>query len=131
MRFGISEISWMLPKILRMRRGLDFAPLEVLWGASIALVAMCFPAPVRERTPASAPLVYPCERRDPVLGTCVDLLVDCVSAGAQLSWSASSRLLLPNACGPCAVRTLSRGGQEKPRAHVTVRRSRYFVDEAD
>ena len=42
-----------------------------------------------------------------------------------------SRFLLPNAFGPCAVRALSRGGQEKPRAHVTVRRSRYLLDEAD
>src|SRR6185369_3987044 len=44
MRFGISEISWMFPKILRMRRCLFFAPTEVFRGASIALVAMCFPA---------------------------------------------------------------------------------------
>src|SRR5437868_12236608 len=44
MRFGISEISWMLPKILRMRRELVLRPLVVFRGASIALVAMCFPA---------------------------------------------------------------------------------------
>src|SRR3954470_21287644 len=44
MRFGISEISWMFPKILRMRRELVLSPLVVLRGASIALVAMCFPA---------------------------------------------------------------------------------------
>src|SRR4051812_45150109 len=44
MRFGISEISWMLPKILRIRRELVLSPLVVLRGASIALVAMCFPA---------------------------------------------------------------------------------------
>src|SRR3954470_11659683 len=44
MRFGISEISWMFPKILRIRRCLVLSPLEVLRGASIALVAMCFPA---------------------------------------------------------------------------------------
>src|SRR5918997_1770845 len=57
MRFGISEISWMLPKILRIRRCLDFAPLEVFFGASIALVAMCFPAlggDARQR-PANSP----------------------------------------------------------------------------
>ena len=42
-----------------------------------------------------------------------------------------SRLLLPNAFDPCAVRVLSRGGQEKLRTHVTVRRSRNFVDGAD
>src|SRR6476661_5408446 len=44
MRLGISLISWMFPKILRMRRELVFSPLVVLRGASIALVAMCFPA---------------------------------------------------------------------------------------
>src|SRR6476661_3129515 len=44
MRFGISEISWMFPKILRIRRELVLSPLVVLRGASIALVAMCFPA---------------------------------------------------------------------------------------
>src|SRR5689334_3632264 len=44
MRFGISEISWMFPKILRMRRELVLSPLVVLRGPSIALVAMCFPA---------------------------------------------------------------------------------------
>src|SRR3954454_5374282 len=44
MRFGISEISWMLPKILRMRRELVLRPLVVLRGAVIALLAMCFPA---------------------------------------------------------------------------------------
>src|SRR3954470_8942558 len=44
MRFGISEISWMFPKILRMRRELVLSPLVVLRGASISLVAMCFPA---------------------------------------------------------------------------------------
>src|SRR5215213_4674339 len=42
-----------------------------------------------------------------------------------------SRSLLPNAFDPCAFRVLSRGGQEKLRTHVTVRRSRYFVDGAD
>src|SRR4030095_4925371 len=44
MRFGISLISWMLPKILRIRRWLVFVPVEVLRGASIALVAMIVPA---------------------------------------------------------------------------------------
>src|SRR6478672_5919891 len=43
MRFGISEISWMLPKILRIRRWLTLFAL-LCRGASIALVAMCFPA---------------------------------------------------------------------------------------
>src|SRR5215212_753358 len=44
MRLGISEISWILPKILRIRRELVLSPLVDLRGASIALVAMCFPA---------------------------------------------------------------------------------------
>src|SRR5881628_3608557 len=34
----------MLPKILRMRRCFVLAPLDVLRGASIALLAICFPA---------------------------------------------------------------------------------------
>src|SRR6476646_4783612 len=34
----------MLPKILRIRRELVLSPLVVFRGASIALVAMCFPA---------------------------------------------------------------------------------------
>src|SRR5438270_1549099 len=58
MRFGISEISWMLPKILRIRRELVLSPLVVLRGASIALVAMCFPALSRRRAEAP-PLVCP------------------------------------------------------------------------
>src|SRR6476469_1772424 len=87
MRFGISEISWMFPKILRMRRELVFSPLVVLRGASIALVAMCFPAlrgarlkgalrlcsrrlaagPVVERCPATLPNAFgPCANPDPV-----------------------------------------------------------------
>src|SRR5690349_249904 len=44
MRFGMSLISWMFPKILRIRRCFVLAPPVVLRGASIALVAMCFPA---------------------------------------------------------------------------------------
>src|ERR671910_372106 len=44
MRFGISLISWMLPKILRIRRWLVLVPVEALRGASIALVAMIVPA---------------------------------------------------------------------------------------
>src|SRR5206468_12014828 len=59
MRFGISLISWMLPKILRIRRCFILAPLGLfLRGASIALVAMCFPAlrgNARERAPQIAP----------------------------------------------------------------------------
>src|SRR5947209_19712156 len=57
MRFGISEISWMFPKILRMRRELVLSPLVVLRGASIALVAMCFPALSRRRRWTRAPLL--------------------------------------------------------------------------
>src|SRR5919202_1058409 len=87
MRFGISEISWMLPKILRIRRELVLSPLVVLRGASIALVAMCFPAlcgntrdgsrsafvhrlvagHVVERCPATLSNAYgPCANSDPV-----------------------------------------------------------------
>src|SRR5574338_1731470 len=86
MRFGISEISWMLPKILRIRRCFVLAPLEVFRGASIALVAMCFPAlcgtrqeapplilsgnpvgHVVERCPATLSNAFgPCANPDPV-----------------------------------------------------------------
>src|SRR6476659_2989422 len=106
MRFGISEISWMLPKILRIRRCLVLTPGVFLWGASIALVAMCFPA------------------------LCAS------AGGAPLGFSGRNRMkvgaLVPanlsNAFGPCAVRALSRRGREKPRAHDIVRRSRYLLD---
>src|SRR5258708_9652132 len=83
MRFGISEISWMLPKILRMRRELVLRPLVVLRGAVIALLAMCFPAlggraSERPAEPAGVPAMYgalpatlsnafgPCAVSDPV-----------------------------------------------------------------
>src|SRR3990170_5052117 len=46
MRFGISEISWMLPKILRMRRELVVRPRTGA-AVSIALVAMVIPALLR------------------------------------------------------------------------------------
>src|SRR5690349_1746800 len=62
MRFGISLISWMLPKILRMRRCFVLAPLEVLRGASIALVAICFPA-LCGRARKALPLILPASRR--------------------------------------------------------------------
>src|SRR6478672_5758678 len=45
----------MLPKILRMRRELVLSPLVVFRGASIALVAICFPALCEER-PEALPL---------------------------------------------------------------------------
>src|SRR3982750_162147 len=63
MRFGISLISWMLPKILRIRRAAVLRPVLFLAGASIALVAMVFPALMRMREVARAPLVS-----SPVLG---------------------------------------------------------------
>src|SRR3954470_19081598 len=86
MRFGISEISWIFPKILRMRRCFVFSPPEVLRGASIALVAICFPAlcgsagipalrlvrrlvagHVLERCPATLSNAFgPCANSDPV-----------------------------------------------------------------
>src|ERR1043165_9761478 len=109
MRFGISEISWMFPKILRMRRCFVLAPEEVLRGASIALVAMCFPALCEDAWEA------------PPLG----------SPARAEHFVERYPATLSNAYGPCAVRTLSRRGREKPRAHVTVRRSRYLLDEAD
>src|SRR5690349_18502146 len=56
MRFGISEISWTLPKILRIRRELVVSPLVVLRVASIALVAIVFPA-LRENAGAPPPIV--------------------------------------------------------------------------
>jgi hypothetical protein len=59
MRFGISEISWMFPKILRIRRELVFSPLVVFRGASIALVAMCFPALSRRRMGRAPALSFP------------------------------------------------------------------------
>src|SRR5918993_2122752 len=99
----------MLPKILRIRREAAEPPF-LRARASIALVAMIFPALLftgEGRCP-----VDPGRRRE----TCVER---------------ASRLLLPNAFGSCAVRALSRGGQEKLRTHVTVRRSRHFVDGAD
>ena len=110
MRFGISEISWMLPKILRIRREETEPRLVLRARASIALVAMIFPALSGGRRKAGA-------SGFPAL------------AGKQMVERAS-RLLLPNAFDPCAVRVLSRGGQEKLRTHVTVRRSRYLMDEA-
>src|SRR6476661_6342286 len=60
----------MLPKILRMRRCLVLSPLEVLRGASIALVAMCFPAlSVHRRRPVPSPegLLDPGLRRGTVM----------------------------------------------------------------
>src|SRR5687767_2539702 len=51
MRFGISLISWMLPKILRMRRELL---VRAMVGTSFCLVAILFPAlraRVEERGP--------------------------------------------------------------------------------
>src|SRR3954451_17902013 len=82
MRFGISEISWMFPKIFRIRRELVLSQLVVLRGASIALVAMCFPA-LREGARKGAPLMFSRPRPEPVVERCP----------ATLS----------NAFGPCAV----------------------------
>src|SRR4029434_3270314 len=112
MRFGISLISWMLPKILRIRRWLVFAPPEALRGASIALVAMIVPALLGAGDVSPYPGWSPAH------------------AGTWMS-ERVSRFLLPNAFDPCAVRGLSRGGQEKPRAHVTVRGGVYVLEGAD
>src|SRR4051794_24823690 len=117
MRFGISEISWMLPKILRIRRAAVFRPFLVLAGASIALVAILFPALCRSAGYPGAPRVFPGERRGPVgfrhvPEYCVGALIPLPS---------------PMRSARAPVRTLSRRGREKLRAHVTVRRSRLFV----
>src|SRR5688572_20506806 len=102
MRFGISLISWILPKILRIRRELVLSPLVVGRGASIALVAMCFPAlRTREctRVPSGVGRFSP---RGPF-----------------------------HSFDPLRGRIVARKGQEKLRAHVTVRRSRHVLDGAD
>src|SRR6476469_11273845 len=98
----------MCPKILRMRRCLVRAWSDFLRGASIALVAICFPALCGTRR--SAPANLPAE------------------TGGYLERRPAT---LSNAFGPCAVRTLSRRGREKPRAHETVRRSRHVLDRGD
>src|SRR3982750_2593173 len=99
----------MLPKILRMRRCLIF-PVEVLRVASIALVAMCFPA-LRGNAPFDAPRKFPAKA-----GSCSGALprdpLQCVRSVRQL--------------GPCPGEDGKSSG-----AHVTVRRSRLFVDGAD
>src|SRR5574338_1008791 len=106
MRFGISLISWMLPKILRIRRAAVVRPDLLFAGASIALVAMSFPA-LCGNAAKGAPQWIPA-----TAGSCRGALVP---------------LPLSNASDPCAGRALSRRGREKLRAHVTVRRSRLFV----
>src|SRR5215207_10185912 len=98
MRFGIWLISWILPKILRIRRKAA-GRLFFLAGTSIALVAMCHPAlgaSERDRRP----WFY--------------------------VWR-GSRFPLPYVRPDALPRSVSRQGQEKPRAHVTVRRSRYVL----
>src|SRR5688500_11633388 len=102
MRFGIWLISWILPKILRIRRVAGVRAL-VLAGVSIALVAMCHPALTGERK--GSPRVVQIWR--------------------------GSRLPLPYVRAVARYRPVSRQGQEKPRAHVTVRRSRYVLDLTD
>src|SRR3712207_5443557 len=114
MRFGISEISWMLPKLLRIRRAVLERPIVVA-GSSIALVAMIFHALSGARASERSARLLP-ERAG-------DLQLRLSRSDV---WSACP-VTLSNAFGPCAVRTLSRRGREKPRAHVTVRRSRLFV----
>src|SRR3712207_6392492 len=106
MRFGISLISWMLPKILRMRREVLDRP-SVVAGASIALVAMVFPALLSaglRRRPGDA------------------------RPGRAMMWGAWSRASFPMRGARALVRALSREGREKPRAHESVRRSRLCVD---
>src|SRR6476661_793127 len=97
----------MLPKILRIRRWL-ILPVEVLRGLSIALVAMCFPA-LREARTNAPPLEFP--------------------GVSRRMCGALSRSPSPMRAVRALIRTLSRRGREKPRAHESVRRSRLFVDE--
>src|SRR3954471_17263643 len=82
MRFGISLISWMLPKILRIRRAAVLRPVFFLAGASIALVAMIFPALCGARARALR-FLCSCERQERLVG-------------------ALFPLPLSNAYGPCA-----------------------------
>ena len=56
----------MLPKILRIRRCF-VVDAVVLRGASIALVAMCFPALCEAQVLAPRSAVYPGDGRDPIL----------------------------------------------------------------
>src|SRR4030095_8876972 len=108
MRFGISEISWMLPKILRMRRAATLVRPPFLAGALIALVAMVFPALCGAHAVARPTNCAPADRRSAVL----ERYPGCPS---------------PMRSVRAPTRTLSRRGREKLRAHVTVRRSRLFV----
>jgi len=109
MRLGISEISWTLPKILRMRRELVLSPLVVFRGASIALVAIVFPALELKLTQG---------KREPS---------SVLRPGPELSLEryprSSSPIRLVRALfGPCP-------GEDgkSPGTHETVRRSRLFV----
>src|SRR5262245_40369974 len=96
----------MLPKILRMRRELVLSPLVVFRGASIALVAMCFPALRGDA------LVPPRNCFPAVAGTW---------SGAPAPRPSPMRVVRAP-FGPCP-------GEDgkSPGAHVTVRRSRLFV----
>src|SRR6185437_5138334 len=85
-RFGISEISWMLPKILRMRRCLVLVPLDLLRGASIALVAMCFPALCEDAWDAP-PQLFSSPRPDHFWSACPAYPLQCVGPVRR--------------CGPC------------------------------
>src|SRR5688572_15974897 len=109
MRFGISEISWTLPKILRMRRELVLSPLVVLRGASIALVAIVFPAlePKLTQRSGSPTRFFGVGRSE--LGALPPVFpLQCVW---PVRWF-----------GPCPGEDGKGSG-----AHVTVRRSRLFV----
>src|SRR5215216_3250566 len=99
----------MLPKILRMRRELVVRPRTGA-AVSIALVAMVIPALLRH--PGKS-------------------LVWTDSGLHRMKDGALALFVPPNACGLCAISGPVPGRQEKPRAHVTVRRSRYVLDGPD
>src|SRR5207237_231908 len=119
MRFGISLISWMLPKILRIRRAAAVWPLFFLAGASIALVAMIFPALCGAQVSRRSTVV-PRRRPEPSSGHLPSQVHD---VGALLP-------ALPPQCvepvrliGPCPGEDGKSPGRTSPRGQ-----SRYVLD---
>src|SRR4029453_10395839 len=108
----MSEISWMFPKILRMRRELVDWPALVA-GASIALVAIVFPALEPKPTRESGARLG-----SPALG--------------RSEFGALPPVLLSNSFGPCAgsgpvpERTGKAPGRTSPCGGAV-----YLSDEAD
>ena len=114
----MSEISWMLPKILRMRRVfVERFPA----GASIALVAIVFPA-LGENAGAPRRL-FPGEGRGPVTGL--------LPSQEHMKWSATPgpplQFVRPvRWSGPVPERTGKAPGRTKPCGGAV-----YLLDEAD